>query len=116
MTFYELESSRGGIEIPPQCQDACHWLLLFSGKTVTNAVYGLDICRGLWRGLDFLTYAPNVNVDAAGCNTAIITPDPVQQLIARKNHEKTIFVFASDCDFRNVSGELCRPSCRKTKY
>ena len=44
----------------------------------------LNVCRLLRFGFDLFTDAPNINIDAARSNRAVITPNAVEQLIAGK--------------------------------
>ena len=69
----------------------CHrisGLLHFIGKSITNSVNGLDIGGSLGLRFDFFADTPNIHIDAAWRNTAIITPNAVQKLIARKDHSR----------------------------
>src|SRR5262245_60540681 len=70
----------------------CHWSLVyghlfqFRGEPISHAVNRLDVRGCLRLGLDFFADAANIYIDASGCDTAVVAPDAIEQLITRKNH------------------------------
>ena len=54
-------------------------------ETIADAVDGLQVCRLLGSGLNFLSNPADINIHASRRDRSIVSPYPIQQLITRKH-------------------------------
>src|ERR1051326_5549316 len=80
--------------------------LMLNCESITHAVNSLRVDGILWPRFDLLPDTANVDVDAALCDAAVITPDAIQELVPGERHSRMTSQVMQQAEFERAQLDL----------